>query len=80
MAIGHVLKILFHFMYTDLRLPLYSFAARLRVLWLCDVNEDNEYKKQGFGGIAMGLLRDIARSISMLMIDFYDPDDNIMDA
>jgi len=28
----HVLRILFHFMYSDLHLPLYGFAARLRVL------------------------------------------------
>lgn len=37
---------------------------------MTDLIEDSEYKKQGFGGIAMGLLRDIARSISMLMIGF----------
>lgn len=33
-------------------------------------NKDNEYKKQGFCGIAIGLICDIARSINMLMIGF----------
>jgi hypothetical protein len=42
-------------------------------------NEENGYKKLGFCGIAIWLPCDIARLISMLMIGFYDPDDNVMD-
>jgi hypothetical protein len=49
------------------------------LLWLFGINEDSEYKEQGLGGIIVRLFHDFARSLSMLMIGFSDPGNNIMD-
>jgi hypothetical protein len=67
-AVGHVLKMLFHFMYTDFHLPLHSFAARLIVLWLTLMK--TVIIKSRVWRNRHGAASWYRSSISMLMIDF----------